>query len=759
MLVAFQITQIQKMKKNLVTLCLLMASLNLFATKHIVVSPDGEVGNGLPNGTQVETVVFSLVEAHSYIINNLSTNDIINEPLKIFIRGGVYYNTSIWWKVSSPIHELEILAYPGEVPIFDGRKEDNQGNVNDNERLAKFLNIQIHEKSKIILNGLTIRNYRNGIEFIGSEQNLNGNNKVINCIFDHIGTKYFDAGDLTGYSAIGIVYSNNNIIEGNIFNYIENKKEYRQSWIHAIYLSHNGSDNTIKNNYINMCSGDPIKLRNGSNNNKIINNYIENSGIKGFVRDLPDTSTEVISSGTTGYDNIFLFSYPFPIDDYSPIEPFVLSSYSSIINNIHYGDHPECGKVADMTSGDINGDGIDELFVAFNYSGRSIIVRNKSGNSMYLSEVIHYEEINEITALEFNDFNNDGVGELIAAFKKKEGGALITKGDGISSATNFYTLYDNPYWTVSDFTSGDFDQDGRNELITAFNNSSQTQIHRGNGEWSVGNLASLYSSSYWRTKALIAGDFDNDGKEELTSSFHAPGETQIHRGNGKWSVGNLGLVNSTDFFEANSLSAGDFNNDGITELVTAFNNDNETQIHSGNGIWSTGNHGNLYKNTWWRTGSLIAGRFENSGTSMISAFNGLDKIQIHHGNATSSVGNFGLIYEIPFVNNGCELSQRPSSNNSYESTSTFYQSNDISTNKYLEHNSIEIYPNPANDFITVNSYKEIKIEFIDSSGRILKLTENIKNGEVIDLTDLPKGLYVMKITSDNATLTKRLLIN
>ncbi|MEI8202305.1 MAG: DUF1566 domain-containing protein [Bacteroidota bacterium] len=83
--------------------------------------------------------------------------------------------------------------------------------------------------------------------------------------------------------------------------------------------------------------------------------------------------------------------------------------------------------------------------------------------------------------------------------------------------------------------------------------------------------------------------------------------------------------------------------------------------------------------------------------------------------------------------------------------------NDINTDP----KSINIFPNPVSDVCTVSfnhQYSDIKIELYNSLGSKIKEFEmsNTKSFQ-IDLSDLPKGLYMVKISADNQTSIKKII--
>lgn len=67
----------------------------------------------------------------------------------------------------------------------------------------------------------------------------------------------------------------------------------------------------------------------------------------------------------------------------------------------------------------------------------------------------------------------------------------------------------------------------------------------------------------------------------------------------------------------------------------------------------------------------------------------------------------------------------------------------------LNLSSIKVYPNPTQDFINISNDKEIsKIALIDLSGKqVLNKSVNSKN-EKLNISHLPKGIYILKVESN-----------
>jgi hypothetical protein len=73
---------------------------------------------------------------------------------------------------------------------------------------------------------------------------------------------------------------------------------------------------------------------------------------------------------------------------------------------------------------------------------------------------------------------------------------------------------------------------------------------------------------------------------------------------------------------------------------------------------------------------------------------------------------------------------------------------------------LTVYPNPTNDFLSLDKVNEInidKIEVIDLSGRVVMTSFSNENRTTIDLTSLNSGIYILKVESDNGTLTQKIV--
>jgi len=72
--------------------------------------------------------------------------------------------------------------------------------------------------------------------------------------------------------------------------------------------------------------------------------------------------------------------------------------------------------------------------------------------------------------------------------------------------------------------------------------------------------------------------------------------------------------------------------------------------------------------------------------------------------------------------------------------------------------NISIYPNPASEYIMALTSGNGIIEIFDITGKLVSERNILKNSETIDIRGLEKGIYVVKVTSNENSFTEKLVI-
>ncbi|MCE3075882.1 YncE family protein [Chryseobacterium gwangjuense] len=85
-----------------------------------------------------------------------------------------------------------------------------------------------------------------------------------------------------------------------------------------------------------------------------------------------------------------------------------------------------------------------------------------------------------------------------------------------------------------------------------------------------------------------------------------------------------------------------------------------------------------------------------------------------------------------------------------------YNTSSLSTSENTKPSKLSLYPNPASDKFFVQGLKSGKVQIYDLSGRLMMTTDYTQSG--VDVNNLSKGIYVVKITDKNNTFTEKLII-
>jgi hypothetical protein len=71
-----------------------------------------------------------------------------------------------------------------------------------------------------------------------------------------------------------------------------------------------------------------------------------------------------------------------------------------------------------------------------------------------------------------------------------------------------------------------------------------------------------------------------------------------------------------------------------------------------------------------------------------------------------------------------------------------------------------VYPNPIEDILFVEGLNEtdIQVQIYSLLGKPITVVSNYNDGKLkIDLAELPKGIYILKLSTNNTNSTKRIV--
>jgi RHS repeat-associated protein len=219
-----------------------------------------------------------------------------------------------------------------------------------------------------------------------------------------------------------------------------------------------------------------------------------------------------------------------------------------------------------FTPADLNGDGRTDV-IATTSAGSYWLLSNNIGNT-YSPVTVHYRSDLSLGKAQFTpgDFNGDGKTDIIAT---TAGGSYWyhSVGTGNSYQMCIAGLRGDLHYGQVQFTPGDFNGDGKTDLIYTTSAASYWYISDGNGE-------SYHAySPYYRVDLAYGkvqytpGDYNGDGKTDLIVSTGQGSYWYISTGDG----GPYIYSNSRSDLRLGEvkLNPGDFNGDGKTDLIAS----------------------------------------------------------------------------------------------------------------------------------------------------------------------------------------------
>ena len=163
---------------------------------------------------------------------------------------------------------------PAPSPLHDG------GNTG-----LRFYYLTIEDYTQgISFNGQAGHSWHNNTFYVQPSTGVNDND-VSGMTFHDIGDSFAPA--QTGYGVILFTDSSHNDIANNTFDDIYNSGDTDQ--LHALYITHFSSGNTVDENLFENTNGEAVKVRDRSNNNDIFSNTFKaTGGVAAYLDDFCD---------------------------------------------------------------------------------------------------------------------------------------------------------------------------------------------------------------------------------------------------------------------------------------------------------------------------------------------------------------------------------------------------------------------------------------------------------------------------------------
>ncbi|AKV00143.1 hypothetical protein AKJ09_06806 [Labilithrix luteola] len=185
------------------------------------------------------------------------------------------------------------------------------------------------------------------------------------------------------------------------------------------------------------------------------------------------------------------------------------------------------------------------------------------------------------------DFDGDGRSDVATLWEElRKGTIAVRTASGVSFTVAQWSTGQDYFRSTSQLLPGDFTGDGIDDLAIAYNDGSMTTIavYRSFGSATAGFAAPVRWATRqqgWGDSAKWAvGDFDRDGRADIATAWNNGGNASIAIRRSIGTSPTTGYFTVEDWtpsvpggwIDRSELLAGDFNNDGFTDLVTIWPN-------------------------------------------------------------------------------------------------------------------------------------------------------------------------------------------
>jgi hypothetical protein len=258
----------------------------------------------------------------------------------------------------------------------------------------------------------------------------------------------------------------------------------------------------------------------------------------------------------------------------------VAHAYASSLSFQSKTEYPVASSPRSVAIADFNGDGIPDIATAnFVFSNTVSILMGNGNGAFGLAANIPVTSPFSITT---SDFNGDGIPDLATAdLNFNHVSVMLGHGDG-SFGAPINVAAPSPFFVAV----GDFNNDGIKDLVTTDTNDNLVSVFLGNGNGTFGAPINYTVNSPGQ---IAIKDLNGDGNSDLAVVSAGNISVLLGNGNGTFAAPNYLGTNGA----AISITAGDFNGDGVQDLATANSTSNSLSVLLGNGDGTFGTATNI----------------------------------------------------------------------------------------------------------------------------------------------------------------------
>ena len=424
-----------------------------------------------------------------------------------------------------------------------------------------------------------------------------------------------------------------------------------------------------------------------------------------------------------------------------------------------------------VSFGDIDNDGDLDMFVSnrddVNYTQVNILYRNDNG---IFTDITATSGISSEPSLSFCsaffDYDNDGDQDIYVAVDKLDKNRLYQNdGSGkftdVSDSSGAGIAIDAMSTTI-----GDYNNDGWFDIYVT-NSPEGNQLLENNGNGTFTNVASEVGTGFFSVGwGSVFLDADNDSDLDLYVSGMLDGSSLLpsafyqNQGDNTFLIPTgIGFANDTK--ESYSNAIGDFNNDGLPDIIVMNDTDNNflwenTTSNSNNWLklklqGVTSNKDGIGSRIEVSTGGKTQYRYTLCGEGYLGQNSNTEFVGIGTATSIDQV-------KITWLSGTIDIFENVAPNQ----TLTIIEGQTLSVKEFNEV-EVNIYPNPVRNKIHIRLNNNFNLEtkrielFSLLGNRVLSKTFTDASVE-IDTNELSSGVYLLKCLIGSKLITKKVFI-
>jgi hypothetical protein len=242
------------------------------------------------------------------------------------------------------------------------------------------------------------------------------------------------------------------------------------------------------------------------------------------------------------------------------------------------------------------------------------------------------------------DFDSDGAQD-VAARRSADGRMYVYRGDGTGGFA--HPLQGYPGWDemVLIETAGDFDGDGRADVLAREASSGMLYLHEGNGRGLLAFPGSVIGRGWDAMSAIVSGhDYDLDGNVDVLAREGSTGVLWLYPGTGYGTLGDRVQIGTGWNGMRHLTGVGDLDHDGVPDLLAVRDSDDCLYFYGGRG---TGTFASPVRiGCGWDVMNRIAavGDFDGDGdTDWIARLAADGRLFLYRGDGSGGYRSSGVI--------------------------------------------------------------------------------------------------------------------